>query len=81
MKDPAIGANVQLCGHKGYFVADIIRVGNVYVVNASAPVSPATLIRDNRLGPTTHIVTDFEPCFWSPQKGVFVVPKTQLREL
>lgn len=77
-----IGANVLYCGHNGYFVADIIEVGNAVVVRASAPVTPDNIIRDNRLGCPTHHLLDFpKPGFWSPKLGVFVVPRGQLRLL
>ena len=77
-----IGANVLYCGHSGYFVADIIEVGNAVVVRASGPVSPDNIIRDDRLGQPTHHLVDFpEPGFWHPRLGVFVVPRKQLRPL
>ena len=74
-----IGAHVMFCGHNGYFVADIRYIGNVAVVTASAPVDPATLIRNRELGPATHVLVDFPASgYWSPRKGIFVVPADQV---
>jgi hypothetical protein len=78
----AVGARVLYGGHEGYFVADLIPVGNAVVVRASGPVTPGNIIRDNQFGPPTHHMLDFPgPVFWRPDLGVFVVPKKQLREL
>ena len=78
----ASGANVMYCGHNGYFIADLIQVGNAVAVNASAPVTPANLIRDSRFGPPTHHLLDFPVAgFWKPNRGVFVVPEDQVKVL
>ena len=77
-----IGAIVLFCGHDGCFVADILRMGPVTVVNAGRPISPATIVRDGHLGKPTHHIVDFPIAgFWQPNKGVFVVPSEQVKEL
>lgn len=77
-----VGANVVFCGHNGYFVADIVLIGNVAVIQAGGPVVPDRLHRNNDLGPPTHHIVDFpKPVFWKPRLGVFVVPKGQVRVL
>jgi hypothetical protein len=74
-----LGAQVQYCGHAGVFVADIISVGNTYVVRASKPVTPERLVRKNVDETATHHLIDFPgPNFWRPDLGVFVVPRKQL---
>lgn len=80
MSRAAMGAKVQYCGHDGTFIADIFRIGNINVVNANGPVTPSNLERP-AVG-ATHRLRDFpEAGFWSPNKGVFVVPEKQVVEL
>jgi len=78
---PAIGAKVAYCGHDGWFLADIHRVGNVNIVYAAAKkVSGESLHRP--ADGATHLLVDFPVGgFWRPQIGVFVVPEAQVREL
>lgn len=74
-----IGAQVQYCGHAGVFIADVISVGNTYVVRAAKAVTPDNLMRKNVDEQATHHLNDFPgPNFWRPDLGVFVVPRKQL---
>jgi len=84
MKTPKLtakmGAQVQFCGHNGYFMADIFVIGDVAAVRASGPVSPDKLFRNQEYGPPTHHLVDFpDPGMWEPKRGVFVVPASQVR--
>jgi hypothetical protein len=82
MSKPRMGARVLFCGHKGTFVADIFKVGNVNVVRANGKVDPASLNRDLVNKPPTHRMSDLpEAGFWRPDLGVFVVPQTQVKEV
>jgi hypothetical protein len=77
-----LGAIVQFCGHNGWFIADILKMGPVTVVNANGPVTPDNLVRDHRIGAPTHHLSDFPLAgFWNTRKGVFVVPSEQVRTL
>jgi hypothetical protein len=77
-----MGAQVQFCGHAGYFMADIFIIGNVAAVRANGPVTPGNIFRNNEYGPATHIVLDFPlPGLWAPDRGVFVVPIAQVKVL
>jgi hypothetical protein len=76
-----VGALVQYCGHAGYFVADVLEVAGAAVV-VTDPVNIGKLIRDDRYGPATHHLLDFPgPIVWKPDRGIFVVPKKNLRRL
>lgn len=75
-----VGARVMYCGHDGYFIADIVEVTGACVVRANGPVTPRNLVRNDALGPATHMLIDFPNAgFWRPDLGVFVVPKEQVR--
>lgn len=78
-----MGAFVRYCGHNGVFVADIFLVGNANVVKANGPVTGDNLLRDPHIvGAATHHITDFpHPGVWCPERGFFVVKKTQVREV
>ena len=79
MAKPAMGAMVKYCGHEGSFVADIFKIDNMNVVRANGPVTPANLYRGLEC---THHLVDFPKAgFWCPERGVFVVPAKQVREL
>lgn len=79
MSKLAMGAIVLFCGHKGCFLADIWRVGDVNIIHASRPVDPGTLDREAK---PTHHLQDFPKAgFWKPRIGVFVVPCNQCQEL
>ena len=81
MAKPKSAAYVLYCGHAGFFLADIWKVGNVNVVRANGPVTPSNIIRKN-IGRATHSLEDFpETGFWKPDLGVFVVPEKQVVEL
>jgi len=75
-----IGAKVVYCGHDGYFIADIFKIGNVNVVRANGKVTPGKLT-----GPVdgaTHQLMDCPVAgFWRPDLGVFVIPENQVVEL
>lgn len=79
MSDSKMGARVHYCGHSGWFIADIIKVGNANVVRANGPVTPDSIVRDS-LRTVTHHLVDFPHAgFWRPDLGVFVVPETQVK--
>jgi hypothetical protein len=81
MAKAQMAAHVLFCGHDGFFLADIWKVGNVNVVRANGPVTPANVIRQN-IGRATHRLLDFpEAGFWRPDLGVFVVPEKQVVKL
>jgi hypothetical protein len=76
-----VGANVLYCGHAGYFIADLFFIGDVVAARASGPVTPGNIYRLNEFGPATHLLVDFpNPGLWSPERGIFVVPSSQLTE-
>jgi hypothetical protein len=80
MSEAKMGANVLYCGHDGYFIADIHRIGNVNVVKANGEVTPGNIIRDERWGPATHPLVDFPVAgYWNPKLGIFVVPEKQVK--
>lgn len=81
MNGPAIGALVMYCGHDGWFVADIFRVGDACVVKAGGPVTPANIVRGCSDEATHHLVDFPSAGCWCPDRGVFVVPAAQVREL
>ncbi len=78
MAKAVIGAQVQYCGHPGWFIADIFEVGNVNVVRANKAVTGDVLYRGSDNIRTHHIVDFPVRGFWRPDLGVFVVPKTQV---
>jgi len=80
MSEPKTGALVAYCGHDGYFIADIYKVGTANVVRANKPVTPDN-IRRPMIG-ATHHMSDFpELGFWRPDLGLFVVPESQVKEI
>lgn len=82
MANAFMGANVMYCGHNGYFIADIMKIGNVNVVRASRAVSPGNLCRHKEFGPPTHLIVDFPSAgCWLPRIGIFVVPENQVTEI
>lgn len=86
MAKPAIGARVMFCGHNGWFLADIWKVGNVNVVRASGTFGYNAAFIDalERESPeeATYQLVDFpEAGFWRPDLGVFVVPEAQVTEI
>jgi hypothetical protein len=78
MRKAMIGATVIFCGHRGFFLADIMQVGSAFVVRANGPVTPANIIREGVDEASTHIVSDMWGGFWRPDLGVFVVPSKGL---
>lgn len=82
IKVGAVGAKVMYCGHDGWFVADIILVGDVCVVRGPIKgVTGGNLIR-GRNNEATHLLMDFPVAgAWMPERGVFVVPQKQVRVL
>lgn len=82
MAKAMIGAKVRYCGHRGYFIADIFRVGNSNVVRANGPVTMDNLIREDVFTESTHWLHDYPVAgFWRPDLGVYVVPETQVETL
>ena len=81
MSNAKMGAKVLYCGHDGWFVADIFRVGNACVVKANGQVTGDNLVR-GQPGEATHHLVDFPVAgCWAPQRGFFVVPASQVREI
>lgn len=79
MAKAKMGAWVKYCGHNGCFVADIWEVGSANVVVANGPVRPENLDREM---PPTHTMVDLPKSgYWRPEKGIFVVPKPQVKKL
>jgi hypothetical protein len=84
MSKAAIGARVQYCGHKGWFVADIHHFNGINVVVAGSMVTPVTTDNINRdqMDEVTHHLSDFPSAgYWNPRRGVFVVPENQVTDL
>ncbi len=75
-----MGAKVQFCGHDGWFIADIFEVAGANVVRATREVNGGNLNRPAK-GATHHLEDFPKPGFWRPDLGVFVVPKSQVKEL
>lgn len=79
MQKAMAGAQVQYCGHQGYFLADVYEVAGACVVVANGAVTPANINR-NRMDKVTHHLVDFPTAgYWRPGKGIFVVPSDQVR--
>ncbi len=81
-----MGAVVVYCGHDASFVADIHRIGDVnVVVAATVPGSQAkfeSLLTRPADPNATHQMVDFPgPVYWSPPRGVFVVPDKNVKEI
>jgi hypothetical protein len=75
-----MGAKVKYCGHDGWFIADIIVVGNANVVRANGKVTGDNIKRP--ADEATHCLTDYPSSgFWRPDLGVFVVPGKQVRAI
>lgn len=75
------GAYVQFCGHKGWFIADIFKIGTANVIRANGPVNDDNICRQN-LDKITHTMDDFPTVgFWRPELGVFVVPAKQVKQV
>lgn len=80
MSESAMGARVLYCGHDGYFMADIFLIAGANVVKATGKVTPDNIIRPGR--EATHHLSDFPQArCWSPERGIFVVPASQVRIL
>lgn len=80
MSEAAIGARVKYCGHDGYFIADIFKIGDCNVVRANGPVTGDTIQRPAKN--ITHELTDFPKAgFWGSHIGVFVVPCEQVKKV
>jgi hypothetical protein len=78
-----MGAIVRYCGHNGCFIADVHEIAGANVVVASRPVRPDNIERGAAwlAGATHHIVDWPKSGYWRPEKGIFVVPKDQVKEL
>lgn len=79
MRKAMIGAKVIYCGHHGYFLADIMKVGSAFVVRANGKVSGDNIVRQDVEAEATHHLTDMHGGFWRPDLGVFVVPGEGLK--
>lgn len=76
-----IGARLMYCGHDGWFIADVIPVGDACTVRASGPVTPSNIVRGENHLATLHMVDFPGPVAWMPDLGVFVVPARNIRIL
>lgn len=86
MSQAKMGAVVIYCGHDASFVADIHRVGDVNVVVAGFTTGSRVRFEQLLTRPAdpeaTHHMVDFPgPVYWSPPRGVFVVPEQNVKEL
>lgn len=88
MSKAYIGACVLYCGHKdATFIADIHEVGNVNVVVGPNFGSNEKFLESLERSPfkarlATHHLVDFPTAgVCRPALGIFVVPKSQVREL
>lgn len=80
MSEAYMGARVHYCGHDGWFVADIFRIGNVNVVKANGPITNSNIKRPAK--DCTHHLSDFPAAgCWCPDRGIFVVPEQQVKKL
>jgi hypothetical protein len=74
-----MGAKVMFCGHNGWFVADLIRVGTAVAVrSAIAPLDGGTIIRGRNDEATHHVVDSPGPIAWWADHGILVVPATHV---
>lgn len=78
-----IGAVIRYCGHVGCFTADVYTVGNAVVVNAGGPLFMENLDRSPQTWDNAdyHLIDFPVAGFWKPQKGIFVVPASQLKRV
>lgn len=78
-----MSARALYCGHDATFVADIWRIGNVNVIVANGPLHGHnnTLLERPARGATHHVKDFPEAGYWRPEKGIFVVPEKQCREI
>jgi hypothetical protein len=78
-----MGAMVQYCGHDAAFIADIFLIGEVNVVKAGLNKHiDAQLMRPARAQNPTHSMSDSPAAgCWMPDRGVFIVPANQVKEL
>lgn len=74
-----MGAQVRYCGHDASFVADVLEVGDAVVVISAGNVHIDSLLR-RPAGACTHEIVDFPVGgYWGKARGVFVVPRGQVR--
>lgn len=74
-----MGAQVRYCGHNASFVADVLEVGDAVVVIAADNVNIDTLLR-RPAGECTHELVDFPVGgYWGRARGIFVVPRDQVK--
>lgn len=78
-KKSGVGVTVVYCGHDASFLADIIEVAGACVVIAASPVGDRTLTRPASPRATHHLVDWPKAGYWSPNKGLFIVPNAQVR--
>jgi hypothetical protein len=71
-----MGAKVLYCGHDATFAADIYVHGDAALVVANGPIEEC-LERPAR-GATHHLVDYPLAVYWSPRRGVFMVPAAQV---
>jgi hypothetical protein len=83
MAKAKMGARVRFCGHvNAWFVADIWELEGVNVVVANGDLKQH-LVRDAiTYQVCTHHLHDFPKAgYWKESRGIFVVPKDQVKEL
>ena len=82
MSKSKMGAIVRYCGHEAVFVADIFDFNTVNVVVANGPLDKHLRRSESDVAKATHHLSDFPKAgYWSPVRGVFVVPGNQVKEL
>jgi hypothetical protein len=74
------GVRVIYCGHNGWFIADVYWWGDTCLVHTDGPVSGSSL---NRPAVDCDYQLSDSPVagFWNPQKGIFMVPKSQMTKV
>lgn len=81
MSKPYMGAKVMYCGHDGWFIADIFKIGTANAIKANGPITGSNLVRGYN-EQATHQVFDFPNAgMWAPNLGVLVVPERQVKEI
>lgn len=82
MRKSLIGAKVVYDNLAGYFLADVMQVGNAYVISSSRPITHSTLecVNDPKRvdAEATHYVTSMYGGFFRLEHGALVVPNRGL---
>ncbi len=81
MSESKMGAKVKYCGHDGWFIADIFELKGVNVVRGNGRIRYETLNKPAHPEATHHLTDCPDSGVWMPDIGVFVVPKSQVKEI